>query len=465
MLVKHLSILLVLISIAHSDAQETSGAANRLSDTDHSIAWFRDAKFGVLITWGPVSIKGTEIGFSRANEPPGEVGGKPGTISANEYDGLYKQFSPTDFDAKEWVGLFRDAGTRYVVFMTRASDGFCMFDTKLADYKITKSPIGRDLTAEIVKACHEVRMPVGFYYSPGDCRYPPPAFPSENHQRCFIPSFHSQVRELCSNYGKIDLLWFDGVPNDPKFWGSNDLFRMIRQLQPAIVINDRAGLPGDFETREGKIGGVQMDRPWETVEILGSQWAWKPNDVTHNPQEVIQLLVKCVGRDGNLLMNVGPMASGQLDPNQVKCLRQVGSWLKKYGESIYGARGGPYLVKPLGCDWADAIGVPTNCAIPGPYIDEDMVSTRKGNIVYLHVLNWKEGSLVLPSLGRKVIASSVLTGGTVEVTASEHNLKLSVPPDYRNAIDTIIKLKLDDSAETIPFIRPDPLGSHAGAGL
>jgi alpha-L-fucosidase len=451
MLINFLSVLLVLTSITPSDMQDNLQPEKVLNASEKDIQWFRDAKFGLFITWGPVSLVGTEISLSSMDNQGDGAG--PGIIIPRDvYEKLYLSFDPCKFDAKEWIDLAQAAGIKYIVFITKHSDGFSMFDTRLSDYKVTRSPYARDITAEIAKACHEAGMRLGLYYCLPDWYHTD--FRGENHARV-IEYVHGQLRELVTNYGRVDVLWFDSVSLGPERYDSRGIFKILRQLQPAILLNDRAGLPGDFEAREDYIGCFETDRPWESIEILGSQWAWKPNDVIHTPQEVIRLLVKCVGRDGNLLMNVGPMSSGKFDPNQVKCLREVGSWLKKYGESIYGTRGGPFVVRPLGCDWADNIGI-RGCEGGGPYVMENVVSTRKDHFIYLHVLRWSEGPLVLPPIPRKIVSNSVLTGGTAEISQTERSLEVNVAGAHRDAIDTIIKLELDESAETIPPIRPYP---------
>jgi len=391
-----------------------------LRASEEDMQWWREMKFGLFIHWGPVSLKGTEIGWSRGGERRGR-GGK-GTIPAEEYDNLYKQFNPVKFNADEWVQLARDAGMKYLVFTSKHHDGFSMFDSKLTDYKITNSPFKRDVVKELADACHKAGLKLGFYYSPVDWYHPD--YRTENHSR-YIEFLHGQIRELCTNYGRLDIMWFDSLGGSAKDWDSENLFRMIRRLQPHIIINNRAGLAADHDTPEQRIGKFQTDRAWETCMTICRQWAWKPNDQMKSFKQCIQTLVWVVGGDGNLLFNVGPMPDGRIEPRQVQRLREMGQWLKKYGRSIYGTRGGPFKTGSWGA------------------------STQKGSTIYVHVFNWDSDTITLPPIPKKIIASSVLTGGTATVKQTAEAIEISVPKAHRQELDTIIVLKLDGPANEI----------------
>lgn len=384
--------LLLLVScgwVTQASAKAVQAGTPRdgfLQASPDDIEWFREARFGLFIHWGPVSQIGTELSWSRIGagiEPPR----KKRVIPWQEYDTLYKTFNPTHFDAKKWVKIAKSAGMKYLVFTTKHHDGFCMFDTKMTDYKITNSPFKRDIVAEIAKACHEEGMKVGFYYSPPD--------------------------------RKVDVIWFDGLRNPAEKWDTENLFKMIRELQPGILINNRAGLPADFDTPEQKIGSFQADRPWESCITIGTQWAYKPNDNVKSTKTCIQTLVRCAGGDGNLLLNVGPNPKGEIDAVQVERLTEIGKWLKRYGKSIYGTRGGPYLPS----DWG--------------------VSTHEGKKIYLHVLEWKSDALKLPVIPGKVVKCYALTGGKPEMIQSADGIQVTMPREKRDSTDTIIVLQLD----------------------
>ena len=274
------------------------------------LQWWHAARFGLFIHWGPVSLVGTEIGWSRGGERRGlNFTLPPGPVPVEQYDNLYKEFNPTQFNAAEWVQIAKDAGMRYLVFTTKHHDGFCNFDSALTDYKITgpNSPFGRDIVAELAAACHAANLPFGCYYSQPDWRHPD--YRNENHQR-YLDYFHTQVTELCTNYGEISVLWFDGLeehftrPDEieryrgkevlasAKIWGSETLFQQIRQLQPDILINNRCGMRADFDTPEQMIGAYQTDRAWESCITIGDQWAWKPNDRIKSLTECLHTLVR-----------------------------------------------------------------------------------------------------------------------------------------------------------------------------
>jgi len=382
-------------------------------------AW-REMKFGLFIHWGPVSLKGTEIGWSRGAERRGQ-GGK-GEIPVEEYDNLYRKFNPVKFNADEWVQVAKDTGMKYLVFTSKHHDGFSMFDSRHTDYKITNSPFKRDVVKELADACHKAGVKLGFYYSPVDWYHPD--YRTENHSR-YIEFMHGQIRELCTNYGRLDIMWFDGLGGSAKDWDSENMFKMIRELQPHIIINNRAGLPADHDTPEQRIGKFQHDRAWETCMTICRQWAWKPDDEMKSFKQCIQTLVSTVGGDGNLLFNVGPMPDGRIEPRQVDRLREMGVWLKKYGKSIYSTRGGPFKTGPWGA------------------------STYKGNNIYIHVYSWADNTITLPPISKKIIASSVLTGGNAKVKQIGEAIEISLPKAYQQEIDTIIKLQLDGPASEI----------------
>jgi alpha-L-fucosidase len=420
-------VCLSLVFAATAWAQPAASPPGYLKASPEDVQAWRELKFGLFVHWGPVSLKGTEIGWSRGGERRGTGG--TGEIPVEVYDNLYKEFNPVLFNADEWMRIAKDAGMRYFVFTSKHHDGFSMFDSKLTDYKITNSPFKRDVVKELADACHKAGLKLGYYYSPVDWHHPD--YRTTNHQR-YIEYLHGQLREICSNYGRIDIVWFDGLGGSAKDWDSENLFRMIRQLQPHVIINNRAGLPGDHDTPEQRIGGFQRDRPWETCMTICQQWAWKPNDRMKSLKECLQTLVRVVGGDGNLLFNVGPMPDGRIEPRQVERLHEMGDWLRKYGESIYGTRGGPFKTTA------------------------GLASTYKDNVVYVHVLEWPCDTITLPTLPKRVTDASLLNGGTVSVRQTDKGIEIQVPAGSRQEIDTIVAIKLDGPAGDIP---PIPISS------
>jgi len=403
---------------------------------------WREMRFGMFVHWGPVSLKGTEIGWSRAGERRGHRSGRARKgIPVEVYDNLYKQFDPVRFDADEWVRTAKDAGMKYLVFTTKHHDGFVNFDSKLTDYKITspQSPYGKDVVKQLADACRRGGLALGFYYSPPDWHHPD--YRNGQRHRKYIEYLHGQIRELCGNYGKVDILWFDGLGGKAADWDAAKLLKTIRTLQPEIVINNRCGLPGDFSTPEQRIGGFDRRRPWETCMTICRQWAWKPNDKMKSLAQCLQTLIRVGGGDGNLLFNVGPMPDGRIEPRQAARLREMGVWLSKYGRSIYATRGGPF--KPG--NWGAA--------------------TCKGKEIYLHVLRWpKEGKLLLPPIGAKILTSALLTGGAAAVTQTAGGIEVAVPEKDRQEIDTIVVLALDSPAFDIAPVDVGPGKSPEGKG-
>jgi alpha-L-fucosidase len=335
------------------------------------------------------------------------------------YDNLYKKWKPDNFDPREWVQIAKDGGMKYMIFLVKHHDGFCLYDSKLTDYRSTgpESAWKVDVMKHVADACHAADLKLIIYYSQPDWHHPD--YRTKNHHR-YIKYLHGQVRELLTNYGRIDGFWFD-LGGKPEDWDSEALFKMMRTLQPWLIINNRCGLPGDFDTPEQRLGKFQLKRPWETCMTLGTQWAWKPDDNIKSLKECIDVLVTCAGRNGNLALNTGPMPNGEIEPRQAQRFREIGRWLKQYGQSIYGTRGGPFW--GLGC-----------------------VSTRKDRTVYVHVLKWYDDRVLLPAIPRNVVSHTVLTGGTATVRQTPDGLEIAVPPEHRSDLDTIVALELDGPA-------------------
>jgi len=407
-------------AVAGAEAAEQSGPD--LNATPEVVEAWRQLKFGLFIHWGPVSLEGTEIGWSRGGERRGHrTKSNPTGIPVEVYDNLYKRFNPVRFDARQWVEIAKAAGMRYMVFTTKHHDGFSNFDTKLTDYKITspESPYGRDIVRQLADACHQGGLKWGIYYSPVDWYHPD--YRTENHAR-YVEFLHGQIRELLTGYGCVDIMWFDGLGGTAADWDSERLFRMIRRLQPHVIINNRGGLPGDYDTPEQRIGRMQRERPWETCMTIGRQWAWKPNDDVKSLKQCLQTLIRVVGGDGNLLFNVGPMPDGRIEPRQVQRLKEMGDWLRRYGESIYDTRGGPFPRTLWGA------------------------STFRERSVYVHILDPETDTLLLPPIEKRILGSSVLTGGTVAVKQTDEGIEICVPESFRREIDTIVVLELDGPA-------------------
>ncbi len=392
--------------------------------------WWGEARFGMFIHWGPVSLTGAEISWSRANSNPQCPNNGP--IPVEVYDNLYKQFNPTRFDADEWVAIARAAGMKYMVFTAKHCDGFLLWDSKVSDYNIMQSAFKRDVCAELAAAAHAQGLRLGWYFSPMDWR--DPDCRSEHNDR-FVARMQAELRELLGNYGKIDLLWFDADGKSAP-WDQAATYALVKRLQPEIVINNRLDLaPGvdwgsiapqaDFATPEQRVGAFDVARPWESCMTLSAknQWAWGgPDDRVKSFEACLQMLIDCAGGDGNLLLNVGPMPTGEISPDQVTRLKEIGAWLAKNGESIYGTRGGPFKAGEYGA------------------------STRRGSTIYLHLGDWTEGTLALPAIPARVLRSRLPGGGQADVRQSPAAVEVRVADRDRGPIDTVVALELDGAA-------------------
>ncbi len=416
--VQGLVALAILAGVAAGARGADADPAGQAAADEARIAAWRAPRFGMFIHWGPVSIKGTEIGWSRGAQVP-----------QAEYDDLYKQFNPTNFNATEWVSIARAAGMRYMVLVTKHHDGFCMFDTKQTDHNIMNSPFKRDVTKELSEACRAAGIGFGTYYSTCDWHHPafPLGSPGGRSRKpnpdieAYTQYLKNQTTELITKYGPLFTLWYD-VPQEFDAKRGQSVIDLCRSLQPNIVVNNRTGARGDYETPEQRVGGFNVERPWETCMTICQQWAWKPNDAMKSLKACLDVLVQTVGGDGNLLFNVGPMPDGRIEPRQVERLKEMGQWLAQYGESVYATRGGPYR--------------------PGA----GFVTTRKGNTIYVHVLKWNEDVLALPALPARIVRSSLLTGGTVDVLQTDDGVRIAVPAADRRELDTIVQLELDGPA-------------------
>ena len=410
-------------------------------------AW-KDMRFGMFLCWGPVSLTGKEIGWSRGAPPWGRrkgVRGGKGPTPAAVYDKLYTKWKPDKFDAEEWVKIAKDAGQKYLIFLVKHHDGFCLYDTKLTDFKTTgpASSWKVDVMKAVADACHKHDLKLIIYYSQPDWHHPD--FLGENHER-YIKYLHGQIRELLTNYGKIDGLWFDNLrghhPSVVKLWDAEKLFKMARKLQPHLIINNRCGLPGDFDTPEQHVGRLNTKRPWESCITLGTQWAWKPNDKLKPFTAGIRMLILCAVGDGNLALNTNPMPDGRIEPRQVTSFQKIGKWMKKYGESIYDTRGGPFISPDRNArrfnSARDGFKLPTGRWWGG--------ATHKGKTVYLHILRWPGDSITLPPIDRKIVSHSVLTGGKARVEQIDSEITVTIPAKDRDDLDTIVKLQLDGPA-------------------
>ena len=390
--------------------------------------WFHEARFGIFVHWGLYSLLGR-----------GEWVMHVERIPADEYAKLARKFNPKKFDADAWAALAKEAGARYMVLTTRHHDGFCLFDSSASDFTSVKSSAKRDFVAEYVEALRRAGLKIGFYYSLLDWRFPG-YFDREAHPesaKALVEQAHAQVKELMTNYGKIDILWYDGgwVPGltgeqIADFWRAKELNATVRKLQPHILINNRSGIPEDLDTPEQHVTASAPGRGWESCMTMGDSCGW--GYVHNNPNfktvpQLIQYLVTAAAGEGNYLLNVGPKPDGTIRKEEVERLRAIGRWLSVNGESIYGSDRCPFGAGMLG------------------------LTTAKGNNAYLHVFRWpKQGELSIPGIKNKIKSATVLSTGQqarIETGSNCRTFLKGLPKMPPDPYDTVVKLVLDGKPE------------------
>jgi len=433
--------LTVLLSLGIAGilaAQPTPLVEPKIRTSREVMNGFMDLRFGMFIHWGPVALRGTEIGWSRGVQVP-----------VGEYDSLYMEFNPLLFDADRWVKTARDAGMKYLVITAKHHDGFSLWPTSFSSHNIMKSPYKKDIVGALAEACKKQGIKFCIYFTVLDWfdpNYPihmpggKDVDPKSDMNKFVYTTMKGQLKELVTRYHPY-MLWFDG--NWDSVWTQKhavDLYSYLKSLDPKVIINNRLGKGdhvsltatsvGDYATPEQKIGALNMKDPWETCMTMCTQWSWKPNDKMKSLKECIQTLVKTAGGNGNLLFNVGPMMDGRIESRQVDRLKAMGDWLKLYGESIYGTQGGPYA--------------------PGAHF----ATTRKGNRLYVHVFSNNMKELRLPGLaGAKVLNAQFLHGAKVSFTQdTAGSLTLTLPAVLPDENDSVIALTLDGDAGLIPLV-------------
>ncbi len=411
---------------------------------EQRMKWWTEAKFGMFIHWGLYSVLGRGEWTRLVERIPG-----------TEYAKLAEKFNPPkSFTPELWVKAAKNTGMKYMILTTRHHDGFCLFDSKVSDFTSVKTAAKRDFVKEYVAACRKHNMRVGLYYSLLDWRFPG-YFNRKNYRESFkamVQQAHSQVRELMTSYGKIDILWYDGgwIPgtdinkDTPVLWKSKKLNGMVRKLQPHIIINDRAGLPEDTDTPEQNTNASKAGRYWESCMTMGDfcGWGYTKNNPNMKPAtQLIQNLVTCASNGGNYLLNIGPKPDGGIRKDETLRLKEIGRWMKKNGEAIYGTErlpsGSAWEATGFGFWGAGMLGM----------------ATAKGNNAYLHIFRWPGSTAVITGIGSRVLSAEILASGK-KLRFKHEQGKLvitgmpSQPPDKHG---TVIKLKLKGRAETFDY--------------
>ena len=384
-----------------------------------SVKWFREARFGMFIHWGIYSVLGRHE-WAMCYE----------RIPRDQYRPLADRFKPKKNAAKEWVRVARQAGMRYLCLTTRHHDGFSLFDSHASDFTAPKTACGRDLVAEYVDACRQAGMGVGLYYSVADWSDPgyvagPKADPVG--WKRFVRYARAQLRELMTNYGRIDYLFYDGCP-PPKTWGAASINAEIRKLQPQILISNRCQLDEDVPSAEqhlmGDPGGI-----WECCMTMNGSWGYNWGDSDwKTPVTLVKTLMSAAHNGGNFLLNVGPKPDGTIPTQSVKLLQQMGQWLKANGEAVYGTDPHPF-----------------NYA-------EQKLSTGKGNVVYVPLHFYHGPKSVVAGVGNKVKAIRVLATGTKIAFEQQGNrvLLTGLPTRSPDPILTVLAMDLVGKPRGVP---------------
>lgn len=396
-------------------------------DRARRMKWWHDGTFGMFVHWGLYSVLGRHE-WVMENEG----------IPVKEYEQLAQRFKPKPNAARDWARLARRAGQKYIVMTTKHHEGFCLFNTETTNYCAPKQGPGRDLVKEYVDAARAEGLRVGFYYSLMDWHHPDGARCAQDEaaRQRFVKYVHTHIRELLTNYGKIDILWYDVAwPLDPQGWESEKMNKMVFDLQPDIIVNNRNKLPGDFSTPEQRIEVAEAGRAWEACMTMNDSWGYhKADDAWKTPKQIIRNLITCARDGGNYLLNIGPKPDGSVPDESVHILSTVGSWMEKNGEAIYA-------------------GDPCQ-----PRRSNYMSFTRKRNTLYAHVHYWPGETAVIGGLTTPVRSARLLAGGEkVDFQQDKFRVKFTGLPQGAPSVPiTTLAIECEDEPKQDNlFVRKD----------
>ena len=423
-LVGALALMAALLWSAPAAAQARYAPA---ADNLKAREWFQDAKFGLFVHWGVYSVLGDGEWVMNNQRIPGA-----------DYEKLPAFFNPQQFNAAEWVATVKAAGMKYITITSKHHDGFAMFDSRVSNWDIVdRTPYQKDVLKALAEECRKQGIKLFFYYSQLDWHHPDyyprgrtgndAGRPDAGQWDKYIDYMNAQLTELLTNYGEIGGIWFDG-------WRLDETYALIHRLQPQALVganHHKTPFDGeDFQMFEKDLpghntAGFNEDSqigtlPFEMCDTANGVWGFNLQDRRHkSTRDLIHLLVKGAGYNANFLLNVGPMPDGRIQPEHQARLKEVGEWLTVHGESIYGTRGGPVTPRPWG------------------------VTTKKGNTVYVHVLNWQDQHLLVPSMNGPVrSARFVKTGTNAEFKNVAEGVILMIPPAAVDPNDTVIALEM-----------------------
>jgi alpha-L-fucosidase len=379
---------------ADTGAVDLSAEAQPSGDADRArrMQWWHEAKFGMFVHWGLYSVLGRHE-WVMENEG----------IPVADYEKLADQFKPKPYPARDWAKLAKATGQKYMVMTTKHHEGFCHFETKFTEYCAPKKAAGRDLVREYVEAARAEGLRVGFYHSLMDWHHPDGArcATDEAARVRFVDYIHGQIRELLTQYGKIDVLWYDVAwPLTAVGWESERMNKMVFELQPDIIVNNRNLLPGDFSTPEQEIVASPNGRAWESCMTLNDSWGFqRADDGWKSPKQVIRNLIECASKGGNYLLNIGPHADGTIPQESVDIFGEVGPWMQRNGDTIYGSD----FCRVQASNYAGF--------------------TRKGNTLFMHVYFWPGETVALAGLHSRVKSARLHSSG-VQVAFEQDQFRI-----------------------------------------
>lgn len=438
------------------DQSSNNQKGNRMTATPEythgDTEWFLRDRFGMFIHWGLYALPARHEWIRNREK-----------ISIADYQKYFDHFDPDLYDPAEWAKMARKAGMKYVVLTAKHHEGFCLWDTKYTDYKSTNTSCGKDLLKPYVEALRAEGLRVGFYYSLIDWHHPDftidrihpmrenaeeRAKNANRDMRRYAQYMRDQVTELLTNYGKIDVLWFDfSYPGEDgkghQDWESEKLLATVRKLQPHVLLDERLDLPGkyydfkspeQYQPRHGMTDDEGNPVTWEACQTFSGSWGYYRDELTWKDTGLLlRMLIDGVSKGGNLLLNVGPTARGEFDARARERLDGLGTWMKYNSRSIYGCGAAP-----------DGITAPADCRF---------TYNPKTNRLYLHLFAWPFGSVILPEMADKVAYAQFLHDGSETILRSTLG-----NPDHSNLQNKIgggdleIKLPTVKPAVEIPVI-------------
>ena len=417
-------------------------------------SWFKEARFGMFIHFGTYSLAARHEWHKNFAEMTNE-----------EYNKYFENFAPDLFDPGVWADLAKEAGMKYFVITTKHHEGFCLWDSKYTDYKCTNTPYGKDILTPLVDAFRARGLKTGFYYSQVDWHHPDYLIDSYHPQRNneqaiaengkrnwenYVKYFHNQVEELVTGFGKVDLMWFDFTfpeNDDSKFaskgkeeWHADEIIAKIRKHQPDILINDRLGVMQDLRTCEQvmmKSCFEHEGKPviWESCQTFSGSWGYHRDEYTWKSTEMlVRMLIDTVSKGGNLILNVGPNARGEIDPRAVTRLKEIGQWMRLHGRSIYGCTQAP-----------DDFKAPNDCRF---------TYNPETNRLYLHIYSWPFKKIAVEGLYGKIKYAQLLNDASEVVYTQIAPDEVENRPEKYTSIPgvTIFELPVQKPDVAVPVI-------------